>query len=65
MWKDEIVEETRQKCEAYAARFNYDLNAMYRDLKEQEQQGQRATVSLSPKQPLRLTISKPVKTVAA
>jgi len=61
MWKDEIVEETRQKREAYAAQFNYDLDAMYRDLKEQEQQGRRTTVSLSPKQPLRLEIARPVK----
>jgi len=64
MWKDEIVEETRQLREAYAAKFNYDLDAMYRDLKETEQQGQRITVSLPPQQPLRLVISKPVKAVA-
>lgn len=34
MWKDEIVEETRREREAHASRFNYDLEAMYRDLKE-------------------------------
>ena len=61
MWKDEIVEETRKKREAYAAQFNYDLDAIYHDLKEQEQQGRRATVSLPSKQPLRLEIARPVK----
>jgi hypothetical protein len=28
MWKDEIVEETRRERKAYAAKFNYDLEAM-------------------------------------
>jgi len=65
MWKDEIVEETRREREAYAAKFNYDLEAMYRDLKEKEQQSKRQMVSLSPRPPIRLTIQKPAKTIAA
>ena len=36
MWKDPIVEEVRKGREAHAARFNYNLDAIYRDLKEQE-----------------------------
>ena len=35
MWEDPIVKEVRQVREAYAARFDYDLLAIYRDLKEQ------------------------------
>lgn len=35
-WSDPIVEEVRRVRDAYAARFNYDLRAIYRDLKEQE-----------------------------
>jgi hypothetical protein len=65
MWKDEIVEETWRKRDAYAAKFNYDLEAIYHDLKAREQQSGRQTVSLSPKQPLRFAIQKPVKAVAA
>ncbi len=34
---DSIVDEVRRVRDAYAARFNYDLDAMYRDIKEQEQ----------------------------
>jgi hypothetical protein len=65
MWKDEIVEETRRERKAYAAKFNYDLEAMYRDLKEKEQQSKRPMVSLSPKPPIRLMIQKTTKAVAA
>lgn len=51
MWTDEIVEETRRTREEYAARFNYDLEAIYEDLKRQEQQSKRKIVSLPPKEP--------------
>ncbi len=37
-WSDPIVEEVRRARDAYAARFNYDLRAIYRDLKERERQ---------------------------
>ena len=37
-WQDPIVEEVRAIREAYAARFQYDLQAIYRDLKAQERQ---------------------------
>jgi hypothetical protein len=36
MWKDEIVEEIRDVRDKYAARFDYDLDAIYKDTKEQE-----------------------------
>ncbi len=65
MWKDEIVEETRREREAYAAKFNYDLEAIYRDLKDKEQQSKQPLVSLSPKQPLSLMVHKATKAVAA
>ena len=51
MWKDEIVEETRKVREEYAAKFNYDLEAIYKDLKEQEKKGKRKIVALPPKEP--------------
>lgn len=41
-WQDPIVEEVRQARDAYAKQFNYDLDAIYRDLKAKEgQNGQR------------------------
>jgi hypothetical protein len=51
MWMDEIVEETRKAREQYAAEFNYDLEAIYRDLKKQEEQSPEKFVSLPSKQP--------------
>ncbi len=51
MWTDEIVEDVRKVREEYAAKFNYDLEAIYQDLKKQEQEGRRKVVSLPPKEP--------------
>lgn len=51
MWTDEIVESTRKAREDYAAKFGYDLEAIYRDLKKQQEQGKRKIVSLPPKKP--------------
>jgi hypothetical protein len=55
MRKDFIVEETRKVREEYAARFNYDLAAIYSDLKEKEKQGKRKVISLPPKRPASLS----------
>lgn len=44
-WSDPIVDEVRRAHDAYAARFNYDLRAIYRDLKEQEKRSGRPIVS--------------------
>jgi hypothetical protein len=33
---DPIVEEVRRVRDAHAARFNYDLDAIFQDIKEQE-----------------------------
>ena len=51
MWNDEIVEETRQVRDRYAAKFDYDLNAIYCDLKKQEEKNPEKFISLPPKQP--------------
>jgi hypothetical protein len=44
-WSDPIVDEVRRARDAYAARFNYDLRAIFRDLKEQEKRSGREIVS--------------------
>jgi hypothetical protein len=51
MDKDPILEELHQVREAYAARFNYDLRAMYRDLKAREDRGEFVVVHRSPRPP--------------
>jgi len=50
MWKDPIVEEVRKVREAHAALFDYNLDAIYRDLKEQESKSGRKFTSYSAKQ---------------
>ena len=47
--EDSIIAEIRQVREAYAERFNYDVYAMLRDIKERQMQSDRKTVSLPPK----------------
>jgi hypothetical protein len=47
MWNDEIVEEIHQIREAYAKSFNYNLDAMFEDLRKKEAESGREVVSLS------------------
>jgi len=51
MAKDPIVAAVRRVRERHAAKFNYDLEAICRDLKEQERKSKRRVVSLRPKKP--------------
>ncbi len=55
MWEDPIVAEVRKIREAYAAQFNYDLTAIYHDLKRQEKESGRVFVSYPPRR------AKPIK----
>jgi hypothetical protein len=52
MWEDEIVEEIHQIREAYAKSFNYDLDAIFEDLRKKEAESGREVVSLSRKRGL-------------
>ena len=58
MQKDEIVEEVRRVRDEYAAKFNYDLDKIFKDIKKQEEKSRRKFVSLHPKKIERM----PVKT---
>ncbi|MBF0141132.1 MAG: hypothetical protein HQL74_12740 [Magnetococcales bacterium] len=49
MWEDPIVEEIRKVREEHAARFNYDLDAIYQDLIRMQQESGREYVDLSRK----------------
>ena len=59
MWEDPIVAKVRKVREAHAAKFNYDLLAICRDPKEQEQKSGRTFVSYPPR------CCKPVSQVAS
>jgi hypothetical protein len=47
MWKDEIVEEIHQIRDNYAKSFNYDLNAIFEDLRKKQAESGREVVTLS------------------
>lgn len=50
--------EVRKVREEYAQRFAFDLRAIHRDLKEQEQASGRRVVSLPPRRPLLTTTER-------
>ena len=52
MKKDPIVEEVRRIRHEYAARFNYDLAAIFRDLRDRQKRGEFTVVSRKPRRPM-------------
>lgn len=59
MFHDPIVDEVRRIREEYAARFNYDLDAICQDLKLRQARNGRKAVRLEPKR-----VQKPAKVKA-
>jgi len=51
MIEDPIVEEVRKARDEYAKQFDYDLDAICRDLQEKQQQPGKHLVSFPPKRP--------------
>ena len=51
MWEDPIVKETRTQREAYAVRFNHNLEAIFEDIRRRQELGERKYVSRDPKRP--------------
>ena len=49
MQPDTIVEEVRQARDAYAKKFNYDLDAICQDLQEKQKLSDKKVISLPPK----------------
>lgn len=49
MTKDPIVEEVRAIRDEHAKKFDYDLRAIFDDLRQQQGAGGRAVVTLEPK----------------
>ena len=52
MIDDPIVEEVRKHRQAHAARFNYDLAAIFADLIKREKNSSRPVVNLPPRRVL-------------
>ncbi len=53
MSEDPIVEEFRRAGNAYAESFNYDLDAMFEDLKSRQQKRGARVVSYAVEEPTR------------
>ena len=51
MKRDPIVEEVRKAREEYAAKFNHDIDAIYKDIKRREAESTREFVSFPPRKP--------------
>jgi hypothetical protein len=49
MSTDSIVDEIRRIRDAYAKRFDYDLEAICKDLREKQERSGRKVVSLPPR----------------
>ncbi|HVC99013.1 MAG TPA: hypothetical protein VND64_35440 [Pirellulales bacterium] len=52
---DEIIAEIRRIREEHAKKFNYDMGAIFRDLRERHVRSGRKGVSLPPKRPAPVT----------
>jgi len=55
MKPDPIVEEVRKARQAHAAKFNYDIEAIFADLKQKEKTCGHRVVSRSPRPRLKKT----------
>lgn len=51
MYNDPIVAEIRRLRDEYAKQFGYDLDAICKDLREQQQRGGRRVVRRQPRRP--------------
>ena len=49
MWQDPIISELRKYREAHAAKYNYDLELIYKALKEDEKKSDNIKVSFPAK----------------
>ena len=58
MWEDPIVEETRAAREELFSRFDHDLAALCRYLREKEREHPDRVVTLEPRQPELAEVAK-------
>ena len=49
MWEDSIVEEIRKYRDEHASKFDYDIDIIYKDLKEKEKKNNNKKITLKPK----------------
>lgn len=64
MWSDPIVEEIRQIRENYAAQFDYDIDAIVKDIQRQQRESGREYVTLTPHHSIRVAENTESKRIA-
>jgi len=52
MWKDPIVEETRELREQYASKHNHDIDAIFEDIQQRQSKSDKKWVSFPPRKSL-------------
>ena len=52
MWKDPIVEETRELREQYASKHNHDIDAIFEDIQQRQSKSDKKWVSFPPRKML-------------
>lgn len=58
MWEDPIVEEIHKWREEYAAKFNYDLDAIGADIRKRQAESGREFVRLPSKKPVFVAVEE-------
>ena len=61
MKRDPVVEEVRKARDAYAKRFDYDLDAICRDLQAKQRLSDKKVFSLPPKRPRKMVMCERAK----
>ncbi len=51
MWKDSIIEEIRKHRDEYSKKFDYDLHAICKDIRQKQGQDNRRVVAPRPRPP--------------
>jgi len=51
MWRDPVVNETRELREKYASKFNHNLDSIFEDIRERQKKSGRKRASFSPHKP--------------
>jgi hypothetical protein len=59
--RDTIVDEVRKAREDYAGQFDFDLDAICRDLRQKQQSSGKPVVSLPPRRPEPVSNAPPRK----
>ena len=51
MWEDPIVKETRKLRKLYAEKFNYDPDAIFKDIRNRQKESERKCISFPSRKP--------------